>query len=73
MEEKLWKFATEKELKEWEILKNEGSFECMNWLYENGYLNIDKVIKEFEVYYNDGATALQCLKEKYIDSKQILI
>ena len=32
MEEKLWEFATEKELKEWEILKNEGAFECMNWL-----------------------------------------
>ena len=70
MEEKLWEFATEKELKEWEILKNEGAFECMNWLYVNGYLNTDKVIKEFEVYYDDGATALHCLKDKYKDSKQ---
>ena len=70
MGEKLWEFATEKELKEWEILKNEGAFECMNWLYVNGYLNTDKVIKEFEVYYDDGSTALHCLKGKYKDSKQ---
>jgi hypothetical protein len=70
MGEKLWEFATEKELKEWEILKNEGAFECMNWLYVNGYLNTDKVIKEFEVYYDDGETALHCLKDKYKDSKQ---
>ena len=70
MEEKLWNFATEKELKECDILKNEGAFECMDWLYVNGYLNLEKVIKEFEVYYNDGSTALHCLKGKYKDSKQ---
>jgi hypothetical protein len=69
MENIIWNFATKKELKELEFLKNEGAFECMNWLYENEYLNINKIVKEFEIYYNDESTALHYLKEKYIDSK----
>lgn len=69
MKDKLWKFATDKELKELEFLKDEGTSECIDWLYINGYLNIEKAIKEFEVQYNDNSTALYCLIGKYMDSK----
>ncbi len=68
---KIWEFTTEKELEEWEIIKNEGSVECISWLYKNGYLNIDIIIKEFNVYYNDRSTALECLREKYIKQNKL--
>jgi len=70
VKDKKWKYPTEQELKDWEILENEGAFECMDWLFQNGYLNIGIVIKELEVSYDDDLTALHYLKEKYKNSKK---
>jgi len=68
--EKIWKIPTEKEAIEWKALEMGGASECMTWLYENGYLNMDMVIKEFEVQYNDDMTAFYLLEEKYKNSRK---
>lgn len=67
--ETVWKFATEAELEHYEILRNEGISKAIFWLYENNYLNVSKLKKEFAVEYNDMSTLLVCLENKICNNK----